>query len=201
VLVTYNALLGLCEYERKWEVALAIFETMRARDVAPDAVTYNALVSTFEECGEWEQATTWLETALDAKMFNCFVGDGTVDLHHMRSPGTVQTILRFYLRNLRTKALVDKQKLPRELKVITGWGRHSVVTGYSPVKERTVLLLQALNSPFLVPDNNPGLLVAEGDLVYKWLVKEEIVSLLRFVSGNGHAWRRNFSPETVDPSQ
>jgi hypothetical protein len=56
-----------------------------------------------------------------------------------------------------------------------------------------------------VPDDNPGMLIATGDLVHKWLVKEEIVSLLRFVSGNGASWRRNFSPsdpiETPPPPQ
>lgn len=208
VLVTYNALLGLCEYERKWETALAIFETMRARRVNPDAVTYNALISTLEECGEWEQATAWLETALERGMIHCFTSEDTtceLDLHHTRSAGTAQAILRYYLRNLRTIALVDKRKLPAEVKVITGWGRHSVVMGYSPVKERTVSLLKALNSPFQVPDDNPGVLIASGDLVHKWLVKEEIVSLLRFVSGNGASWRRNFSPsdriETPPPPQ
>jgi len=208
VLVTYNALLGLCEYERKWKTALSIFETMRARNVNPDAVTYNALISTLEECGEWEQATAWLETALERGMIHCFTSEDTtceLDLHHTRSAGTAQAILRYYLRNLRTIALVDKRKLPTELKVITGWGRHSVVMGYSPVKERTLSLLKALNSPFQVPDDNPGMLIATGDLVHKWLVKEEIVSLLRFVSGNGASWRRNFSPsdpiETPPPPQ
>eukprot|EP00241_Pyramimonas_parkeae_P003727 CAMPEP_0114238980 /NCGR_PEP_ID=MMETSP0058-20121206/8208_1 /TAXON_ID=36894 /ORGANISM="Pyramimonas parkeae, CCMP726" /LENGTH=667 /DNA_ID=CAMNT_0001351115 /DNA_START=622 /DNA_END=2625 /DNA_ORIENTATION=+ len=193
VLVTYNALLGLCEYERKWELALSIHSDMQSNRCEPDGVTYSALISTFEECGEWERATDWLELAIKKGYFDCVKGHD-IDLHHVRSAGTAQTILRWYLRQLRTKALVDRQNLPSNLKVITGWGRHSAVTGYSPVKERVVTLLEQLRSPFRIPVDNPGCLEAPGELVIKWLVTDEIVSLLRFISGNHTSWRRNFSP-------
>eukprot|EP00240_Pyramimonas_obovata_P002685 CAMPEP_0118925522 /NCGR_PEP_ID=MMETSP1169-20130426/3398_1 /TAXON_ID=36882 /ORGANISM="Pyramimonas obovata, Strain CCMP722" /LENGTH=798 /DNA_ID=CAMNT_0006866847 /DNA_START=254 /DNA_END=2650 /DNA_ORIENTATION=- len=196
-LVTYNALLGICEFERKWERALQILEDMKASGCEPDGITYNAIISTFEECGQWERATDWLEVAQAKGLFKCVDPKGAeLDLHHVRSAGTAQTILRWHLRTLRTRGLVDRKRLPAELKVITGWGKHSAVTGHSPVKERVVQLLATIKSPFRIPEGNLGCLVASGESVQQWLVKDEILSLLRFLSGNGAAWRRNFSPKS-----
>jgi len=196
-LVTYNALLGICEFERKWERALQILDDMKASGCEPDGITYNALISTFEECGQWEQATDWLEVAQTRGLFKCTKTRGAeLDLHHVRSAGTAQTILRWHLKTLRTTALVDRQRLPSELKLITGWGKHSTVTGQSPVKDRVVQLLAAIKSPFEMPEDNIGCLVASGELVHQWLVKDEIMSLIRFLSGNGREWRRNFAPKS-----
>ena len=69
--------------------------------------------------------------------------------------------------------------------------------GYSPVKERVIALLDGLNSPFEVPDHNIGCVTADRGEVRAWLVKDEMLSLVRFLGGNKDALRRNFNPLSV----
>ena len=88
--------------------------------------------------------------------------------------------------------------LPDQIQVVTGWGKHSTVFGYSPVKERVLALLGGLNSPFIVPEYNIGCVVAERGEVRAWLVRGELLSLVRFLGGNRAALRRNFNPMGVD---
>jgi hypothetical protein len=88
--------------------------------------------------------------------------------------------------------------LPDQIQVVTGWGKHSTVFGYSPVKERVLALLSGLNSPFIVPEYNIGCVVAERGDVRAWLVRDELLSLVRFLGGNRAALRRNFNPLGVD---
>ena len=111
-----------------------------------------------------------------------------LDLHRIRSAGTAQSVLRWWLRRMRVRALapldiksagagtrailelasssaasgakdgntagdtsgitagstagasmpVMIRDLPEVIQVVTGWGKHSTVFGYSPVKGRAV---------------------------------------------------------------
>uniref|UniRef100_A0A7S0T1H9 Uncharacterized protein n=1 Tax=Mantoniella antarctica TaxID=81844 RepID=A0A7S0T1H9_9CHLO len=92
---------------------------------------------------------------------------------------------------------VQIRDLPEQIQVVTGWGKHSTVFGYSPVKERVIALLGGLNSPFDVPEHNIGCVVAEKREVRAWLVRDELLSLVRFLGGNKDALRRNFNPRGV----
>jgi len=89
---------------------------------------------------------------------------------------------------------VSIRDLPEEISVVTGWGKHSTVYGRSPVKTRVLATMKALNSPFTVPEKNIGSVVAERGAVRSWLVKEELLSLGRFLLGNKDALKRNFNP-------
>jgi hypothetical protein len=89
---------------------------------------------------------------------------------------------------------VTIRDLPEEIQVVTGWGKHSTVYGHSPVKERTLATLNRLNSPFEVPSHNIGCLVANRGTVRTWLVRDELLSLVRFLGGNRDALKRNFNP-------
>ena len=87
--------------------------------------------------------------------------------------------------------------LPEQIQVVTGWGKHSTVFGHSPVKERVLALLGGLNSPFDVPDHNIGCVVADRGDVRAWLVRDELLSLVRFLGGNRDALKRNFNPKSA----
>ena len=131
---------------------------------------------------------------------------GVLDLHRVRSAGTAQCVLRWWLRRMRQRALapmdiqsagkgtrtlltgtsketlpISIRDLPDEISVVTGWGKHSTVYGRSPVKTRVLATMKALNSPFTVPEKNIGSVVAERGAVRSWLVKEELLSLGRFL--------------------
>ena len=240
---TYNSLIASYEVRRQWKQAGQAMISMQEEGIAPDALTFDALINVCEEMGQWDRATAWLEHAQEQGHLRCEDELGVLDLHRIRSAGTAQTVLRWWLRRMRSRALAPldvraagqgtriilesatrgatvsrKSKnvrtcsaslseadiplqirdLPDQIQVVTGWGKHSTVFGYSPVKERVLALLGGLNSPFIVPEYNIGCVVAERGEVRAWLVRDELLSLVRFLGGNRAALRRNFNPMGVD---
>ena len=239
---TYNSLIASFEARMQWRHAGAAMYRMQKEGIVPDALTFDALIDVCEETGQWDRATAWLEQAQEQGHLRCEDELGVLDLHRVRSPGTAQTVLRWWLRRMRSRALapldvraagqgtriiienaargtqvheaqqsdrfdvcvsprpsvpIQIRDLPEEIQIITGWGKHSTVFGYSPVKERVIALLDGLNSPFEVPDHNIGCVTADRGEVRAWLVKDEMLSLVRFLGGNKDALRRNFTPLSV----
>lgn len=240
---TYNSLIASYEVRRQWKQAGQAMISMQEEGIAPDALTFDALINVCEEMGQWDRATAWLEHAQEQGHLRCEDELGVLDLHRIRSAGTAQTVLRWWLRRMRSRALapldvraagqgtriilesatrgatvsrksnnvrtcsaslseadipLQIRDLPDQIQVVTGWGKHSTVFGYSPVKERVLALLGGLNSPFIVPEYNIGCVVAERGEVRAWLVRDELLSLVRFLGGNRAALRRNFNPMGVD---
>tara|TARA_B100000405_G_scaffold29665_1_gene20951 strand:+ start:669 stop:3179 length:2511 start_codon:yes stop_codon:yes gene_type:complete len=239
---TYNSLIASFEARRQWQRAGAAMHRMQKEGILADALTFDALIDVCEETGQWDRATAWLEQAQEQGHLRCEDELGVLDLHRVRSAGTAQTVLRWWLRRMRSRALapldvraagqgtrvilenaargsrfhedersdrfdahvsprlsvpIQIRDLPEKIQVITGWGKHSNVFGYSPVKERVIALLDGLNSPFEVPDHNIGCVTADRGEVRAWLVKDEMLSLVRFLGGNKDALRRNFNPLSV----
>ena len=236
---TYNTLIASYEARRQWQRAGDAMTRMQEEGIAPDAITFDALIDVTEETGQWDRATAWLEQAQERGFLRCEDELGVLDLHRIRSAGTAQTVLRWWLRRMRGRALapldaaaagrgtrailetagakvggrgekgvqktngnassipVQIRDLPPQIQVVTGWGKHSTVFGHSPVKERVVALLGGLNSPFDVPDHNIGCVVADRGEVRAWLVRDELLSLVRFLGGNRDALKRNFNPKSA----
>ena len=227
---TYNSLIASHEARRQWRSAGDAMARMQEEGIAPDAITFDALIDVAEETGQWDRATAWLEQAQEEGHLRCEDELGVLDLHRIRSAGTAQTVLRWWLRRMRaralapldaaaagrgTRAILEKtagvagpdgtgaslpaqiRDLPEQIQVVTGWGKHSTVFGHSPVKERVLALLGGLNSPFDVPDHNIGCVVADRGDVRAWLVRDELLSLVRFLGGNREALKRNFNPKSA----
>jgi pentatricopeptide repeat protein len=224
---TYNSLIASHEARRQWQRAGDAMARMQEEGIAPDAITFDALIDVAEETGQWDRATAWLEQAQEEGHLRCEDELGVLDLHRIRSAGTAQTVLRWWLRRMRaralapldaaaagrgTRAILEKtagvakgqngvpaqiRDLPEQIQVVTGWGKHSTVFGHSPVKERVLALLGGLNSPFDVPDHNIGCVVADRGDVRAWLVRDELLSLVRFLGGNKDALKRNFNPKSA----
>ena len=233
---TYNSLIASHEARRQWQRAGDAMARMQEEGIAPDAITFDALIDVAEETGQWDRATAWLEQAQEEGHLRCEDELGVLDLHRIRSAGTAQTVLRWWLRRMRaralapldatsagrgTRAILEKtvlpsvvgaladqktqpsqlpaqiRDLPEQIQVVTGWGKHSQVFGRSPVKERVLALLGGLNSPFDVPEHNIGCVVADRGDVRAWLVRDELLSLVRFLGGNKDALKRNFNPKSA----
>ena len=235
---TYNSLIASYEVRRQWQCASKAMIQMQEEGITPDSLTFDALIDVCEETGQWDRATSWLEKAQEQGHLRCEDELGVLDLHRIRSAGTAQTVLRWWLRRMRSRALapldvraagqgtrailesakksgsvsdanggrnsvnlitrctipVQIRELPEQIQVVTGWGKHSTVFGCSPVKERVLALLDGLNSPFFVPDHNIGCVIADRGEVRAWLVRDELLSLVRFLGGNKDALKRNFNP-------
>jgi len=53
--------------------------------------------------------------------------------------------------------------------ILTGWGKHSKVAGFSTVKRAVESRLQEIKAPFQVGRYNEGRLVCAGHIVRAWL--------------------------------
>jgi hypothetical protein len=61
-----------------------------------------------------------------------------------------------------------------QVTVVTGWGRRSRVEGDSPLKTAVIARLTAMGSPFKIPRENAGRLVAPVSQVCDWLARERL---------------------------
>jgi hypothetical protein len=94
---------------------------------------------------------------------------GQLDLHVL-SAGAALASLTLWLDELAASLRQDSSAgLPASLVVVTGWGKGSRVTGVSEVKNVVTAFLAAHSSPFHVPHENPGCLLAERAVVEPWL--------------------------------
>lgn len=59
--------------------------------------------------------------------------------------------------------------LPENIVLVTGWGKHSREVGTCEVKDAVVEFLDAMDSPFHVPEDNPGRMVARHTDVEDWI--------------------------------
>ncbi|KAL2629880.1 hypothetical protein R1flu_014566 [Riccia fluitans] len=91
----------------------------------------------------------------------------TVDLHVM-SKGTAVVALSRTLATLRERML-STGVVPEKIEIVTGWGKHSRVSGFSLVKNAVQNMLGALGSPFYIDSTNAGCFVGAGQPLAEWL--------------------------------
>ena len=112
-----------------------------------------------------------------------------LDLHEMTS-GTAQASLMLWLARLgkMTAGRPAENCLPGEVRIVTGWGRHSRTVGRSPVRESVTSLLQSLNTPFTPSEGSAGkgMLVARGAALHACLHADKAtVPMLQQLCGEG----------------
>ncbi|KAG6546847.1 hypothetical protein Mapa_011700 [Marchantia paleacea] len=95
-----------------------------------------------------------------------------VDLHVM-SKGTAVVALSRTLSSLRERML-STGVVPYRIEIVTGWGRHSRVSGLSRVKNAVQNMLGALGSPFYIDNANVGCFVGTGQPLADWLHQSDM---------------------------
>lgn len=85
------------------------------------------------------------------------------------SLGTACVIFPMWLSCLRDQFKSGKQA-PGEVRVVTGWGKHSEADVRAPIRRMMVAGLGAMESPFKADPNNRGTLVARGSALKQWLL-------------------------------
>jgi hypothetical protein len=92
---------------------------------------------------------------------------------HKMSIGTASVILPLWLRYLSHQFESDvHEKLPVEVRLVTGWGKHSEGDVKAPMRTVIINELAALASPFKVDSQNRGAIHAQGSSVKKWLTSQ-----------------------------
>jgi hypothetical protein len=78
-------------------------------------------------------------------------------------------VFPMWLSCLRDQFKSGKQA-PGEVRVVTGWGKHSEADVRAPIRRVMVAGLGAMESPFKADPNNRGTLVARGSALKQWLL-------------------------------
>lgn len=89
-----------------------------------------------------------------------------LDMHNM-SVGTASIILPLWLSSLRYR-VQQNDGFPAEVKLVTGWGKHSRTDVKAPVRTVIMAELEALKSPFKPYGENKGAFFARGSSLKKW---------------------------------
>lgn len=90
-----------------------------------------------------------------------------LDLHSM-SVGTASIVLPLWLSSLRDRVQGHDGLFPAEVRIVTGWGKHSKADVKAPVRRTIMAELEALNSPFKADSENRGAFIARGSSLKKW---------------------------------
>eukprot|EP01018_Ginkgo_biloba_P011384 Gb_07190 [translate_table: standard] len=91
----------------------------------------------------------------------------TLDLHGM-VPSAAYAMLLVWLEEVKTR-LESESKLPSEISVVCGLGKHSMARGDSPIKIMVSDMMFKLKSPLKADRYNRGRFVARGNTVKAWL--------------------------------
>ena len=91
-----------------------------------------------------------------------------LDLHNM-SMGTASLVLPMWLSFLRHQFKAGKDA-PADVRLVTGWGKHSEADTKAPVRRMILTALEAMKSPFRVDSENKGALVVRGSALKCWLL-------------------------------
>lgn len=100
----------------------------------------------------------------------------SIDLHVM-SIGTALVALSRTLSGLR-ETMVYTGRVPERIEIITGWGKHSRVTGSSLVRHAVQNMLASLGSPFYMENSNLGCFVSSGKPLSEWLHQKHVEQML-----------------------
>lgn len=191
----YNMLLSAYGQARKFDLVVETLEKMKRLNISCSVNSRNAIskscpsvISLFAElqdvppnsaalCNEFESREVsegelmvikeLLILGVPPECVKYLEDAWELDLHHMFM-GTANIALFLWLQQLKARC-IGGVKFPAEVRVVTGWGKHSDVEGKSVVKENVAEFLERMKSPFRVDSQNRGVMTARGSSLQTWL--------------------------------
>ncbi|KAK3262832.1 hypothetical protein CYMTET_28338, partial [Cymbomonas tetramitiformis] len=173
--ITYSSLISACEKGGQWEKALEVFAGMKKAGVEPDVITCNVLLNALWGDRQYANAIFFVEKVFtgDNLPSGCSISGNlsVLDLHGT-SPGSAKCLTLVWLSAVEESFNKNQtSRPPDKIKIVTGWGKHSDAYGKSEVKDGVESILDSLSSPFRVPEQNPGILVAPAHEVLRWFAQ------------------------------
>ncbi|GAQ81958.1 putative Small MutS-related domain [Klebsormidium nitens] len=159
-----------------WENAARLFRKVGGDNRAIRRSFFNALLDVLWAFGLKARANRVLTTARQSGAYLesdlCSFRDTCweLDLHSM-GVGAAQTMVLQWLAEIRT-ALAWGAKIPAEVTIVTGWGKHTRA-GASPVKVAVRQLLDNLGVPVRLVAGNGGRVTFTGSELLTWLRSAE----------------------------
>ncbi|CAM6096488.1 unnamed protein product [Calypogeia fissa] len=141
----------------------------------------DALIEFFYKLDHKDRAGVVWEVAVEKNLYPSAICQRApnywiVDLHVM-SIGTAVVALLRTLAGLRERMLATGD-VPDRIEIVTGWGKHSRVSGFSKIKNVVENILQALHAPFYIDNSNVGCFVGSGQPLVDWLHQPDMDHML-----------------------
>lgn len=159
-----------------WLRAQSLFDEVSCMDNLTSSAFYNALTDMLWHYGQRRGAQQVVLEGVQRQVWENTWNEFTLDLHLMSS-GAAQAMVHAWLLSM--SAIVSKgQKLPEIVSILTGWGKHSKVTGASPLRCVIETLLDSIGAPFHPERFNIGRFVSPGTIAAAWLRDSGTITVL-----------------------
>ncbi|KAJ4954498.1 hypothetical protein NE237_011281 [Protea cynaroides] len=163
--VAHGLLMG-CQ-EKIWVQAQSLFDEVKLMDSSTASAFYNALTDMLWHFGQKRGAQLVVLEGKHRHVWENAWCDSCLDLHLMSS-GAAQAMLHAWLLNIRS-IVFEGHELPKFVRILTGWGKHSKVAGDGTLKGAIGALLRGIGAPFHVAKCNIGRFISTGPVVAAWL--------------------------------
>ena len=153
--ITYNAAIQTCAAGGQPERATDLFLDVLKANLQPTRVTYNALLDATGSVDRPRARKLYLE-AVSRKLYADPLAKGyQLDLHE-HSEGAAETAVRWWLEDAIPEKLKEADgATPKQLTIVTGWGKTREVYQTSDVRARVMAVLSEMDVP-LAETDNPG---------------------------------------------
>ncbi|KAJ6848191.1 pentatricopeptide repeat-containing protein, chloroplastic [Iris pallida] len=174
---TYGIAHGMLMGSREvWVQARSLFDELRRMDPSTSSAFYNALTDLLWHFGQKRGAQQVVLEGVQRQVWENAWSEFSLDLHLMSS-GAAQAMVHAWLLNVHS-IVFQGRELPSILSILTGWGKHSKVTGASTIRRVIEALLKSIGAPFQIERFNIGRLVSPGVDVAAWLRESGTMSIL-----------------------
>ncbi|XP_068663583.1 pentatricopeptide repeat-containing protein GUN1, chloroplastic-like [Aristolochia californica] len=162
--------------ERVWRQAQALFDEVKRMDSSTASAFYNALTDMLWHFGQRRGAQLVVLEGKRLHVWENLWSESCLDLHLMSS-GAAQAMVHSWLLNIRS-VVFNGHELPKYLSILTGWGKHSKVTGDGTLRRAVEALLAGIGAPFHLEKFNVGRFRSEGAVVAAWLKESGTLKVL-----------------------
>ncbi|XP_077217949.1 s uncoupled 1 [Tasmannia lanceolata] len=163
--VAHGLLMG-CR-DKVWVQALSLFDEVKRMDSSTASAFYNALTDMLWHFGQRRGAELVVLEGKRRQVWENLWCDSCLDLHLMSS-GAAQAMVHAWLLYIRS-VIFNGYELPKLVSILTGWGKHSKVTGDATLRRAIEGLLSGIGAPFHVAKFNLGRFISTGPVVTAWL--------------------------------
>ncbi|OIT06997.1 PREDICTED: pentatricopeptide repeat-containing protein At2g31400, chloroplastic isoform X1 [Nicotiana attenuata] len=180
--VAHGLLMG--QQEGVWTQALSLFNEVKQMDSSTASAFYNALTDMLWHFGQKQGAQLVVLEGKRREVWENTWSTSCLDLHLMSS-GAACAMVHAWLLSIRS-IVYGGHELPKILSILTGWGKHSKITGDGALKRAIEGLLTNIGAPFQVAKCNIGRFISTGAVVAAWLRESGTLEVLVLRNDRSH---------------
>ncbi|CAN4101894.1 unnamed protein product [Withania somnifera] len=186
--VAHGLLMG--QREGVWAQAQSLFNEVKQMDSSTASAFYNALTDMLWHFDQKQGAQLVVLEGKRSEVWEGTWSTSCLDLHLMSS-GAACAMVHAWLLSIRS-IVCEGHELPKMLSILTGWGKHSKVTGDGTLKRSIEGLLTNIGAPFQVAKCNIGRFISTGAVVAAWLRESGTLKVLVLQDDASHLGATRF---------